>query len=147
MLVFIHVLCKTNICVWDLEEWWGCFSKFCILRNKNSYFSYFNVDVWIGILDLVLLIKKEEGILDLVSCIHSIDWWIKIYCLNDECYFCWTHSNLLQILVSGIFFCPLICLIVTAGNSAIILGLWLVHSVWTYYSTVRCFHWPSTFLL
>lgn len=40
-------------------------------------------------------------------------------------------------LIKGVFFCPLICLIMTIGNSAIILGLWPVHIVWTYYCTVR----------
>ncbi|KAA8548175.1 hypothetical protein F0562_004564 [Nyssa sinensis] len=42
--------------------------------------------------------------------------------------------------IKGIIFCPLICLIMTIGNSAIILGLWPVHIVWTYYSIVSdCF--------
>lgn len=40
-------------------------------------------------------------------------------------------------LFTGIIFCPLICLIMTFGNSAIILGLWPVHCVWTYYSVFR----------
>ncbi|KAI5341308.1 hypothetical protein L3X38_020582 [Prunus dulcis] len=37
----------------------------------------------------------------------------------------------------GILFCPLICLIMTIGNSAIILGLWPVHFLWTYYCMFR----------
>ncbi|KAJ7974712.1 Steroid nuclear receptor, ligand-binding [Quillaja saponaria] len=40
-------------------------------------------------------------------------------------------------IIKGIVFCPLVCLIVTIGNSAIILGLWPVHSLWTYYCVVR----------
>ncbi|XP_052196004.1 uncharacterized membrane protein At3g27390-like [Diospyros lotus] len=40
-------------------------------------------------------------------------------------------------LIKGIIFCPLICLIMTIGNSAIILGLWPVHVVWTNYSILR----------
>ncbi|KAL5153988.1 putative membrane protein [Glycine soja] len=39
--------------------------------------------------------------------------------------------------IKGILFCPLICLIIATGNTAIILGLWIVHSVWTYYCVVR----------
>ncbi|KAJ4826270.1 hypothetical protein Tsubulata_018666 [Turnera subulata] len=37
----------------------------------------------------------------------------------------------------GIIFCPLVCLIMTVGNTAIILGLWPFHICWTYYSVVR----------
>ncbi|CAH2080097.1 unnamed protein product [Thlaspi arvense] len=37
-------------------------------------------------------------------------------------------------IIKGIVFCPLICLIVAFGNSAIILGLLPVHAVWTLYS-------------
>ncbi|XP_065044811.1 uncharacterized membrane protein At3g27390-like isoform X1 [Musa acuminata AAA Group] len=33
--------------------------------------------------------------------------------------------------------CPFVCLIVTLGNSAIILGLWPAHAVWTYYCIAR----------
>ncbi|XP_010250912.1 PREDICTED: uncharacterized membrane protein At3g27390-like isoform X2 [Nelumbo nucifera] len=36
-------------------------------------------------------------------------------------------------IIKGAIFCPLICLIITIGNTAVILGLWLVHSIWTYY--------------
>ncbi|KAK3006964.1 hypothetical protein RJ639_016004, partial [Escallonia herrerae] len=37
-------------------------------------------------------------------------------------------------VIKGLILCPLICLIMTVGNSAIILGLWPVHCLWTYYS-------------
>ncbi|XP_059449279.1 uncharacterized membrane protein At3g27390 isoform X1 [Corylus avellana] len=56
---------------------------------------------------------------------------------NFICFLPFFSGLLLLGIIKGIFFCPLICLIVTAGNSAIILGLWLVHSVWTYYSILR----------
>ncbi|EOA16296.1 hypothetical protein CARUB_v10004439mg [Capsella rubella] len=39
-------------------------------------------------------------------------------------------------VIKGIVFCPVICLIVAIGNSAIILGLIPVHAIWTLYSTV-----------
>lgn len=35
--------------------------------------------------------------------------------------------------IKGIIFCPLICLIMTFGISAIILGLWPAHCFWTYF--------------
>ncbi|XP_015971401.1 uncharacterized membrane protein At3g27390 [Arachis duranensis] len=38
--------------------------------------------------------------------------------------------------IKGILLCPLICLLMTVGNSAIILGLWPAHLVWTYYCVV-----------
>lgn len=44
-------------------------------------------------------------------------------------------------LFPGIILCPIICLIMTIGNSAIILGLWPVHFLWTYYCFLRCFFW------
>ncbi|KAJ0230937.1 Transmembrane protein [Hirschfeldia incana] len=37
-------------------------------------------------------------------------------------------------VLKGIFFCPLVCIIVAIGNSAIILGLLPVHAFWTLYS-------------
>ncbi|KAK4272144.1 hypothetical protein QN277_020735 [Acacia crassicarpa] len=40
-------------------------------------------------------------------------------------------------IIKGIIFCPLICLIITIGNSAIIIGLWAAHSIWTYSCVVR----------
>ncbi|CAK7328198.1 unnamed protein product [Dovyalis caffra] len=39
--------------------------------------------------------------------------------------------------IKGIVFCPLVCLIVTIGNSSIIFGLWPLHVVRTYYSILR----------
>ncbi|CAL0299151.1 unnamed protein product [Lupinus luteus] len=39
--------------------------------------------------------------------------------------------------IKGILFCPMICLIMTIGNSAIILGLWAAHCIWTYCCVVR----------
>lgn len=39
--------------------------------------------------------------------------------------------------IKGIIFCPFVCLIMTVGNSAIILGLWPVHLLWTYYCILR----------
>ncbi|KAI5604630.1 hypothetical protein POPTR_001G338900v4 [Populus trichocarpa] len=42
--------------------------------------------------------------------------------------------------VKGVVFCPLVCLIMTIGNSAIILGLWPLHIVKTYYSILRTKH-------
>lgn len=40
-------------------------------------------------------------------------------------------------IVKGTLLCPFVCLIVTLGNSAIILGLWPAHAVWTYYCIAR----------
>uniref|UniRef100_A0A1D1YR33 Putative membrane protein At3g27390 n=1 Tax=Anthurium amnicola TaxID=1678845 RepID=A0A1D1YR33_9ARAE len=40
-------------------------------------------------------------------------------------------------IVKGAIFCPLICLIMATGNSAVILGLWLAHTIWTYWCIVR----------
>ncbi|KAJ6949396.1 hypothetical protein NC651_003399 [Populus alba x Populus x berolinensis] len=42
--------------------------------------------------------------------------------------------------IKGVVFCPLVCLIMTVGNSAIILGLWPLHIVKTYYSILRTKH-------
>ncbi|XP_021728505.1 uncharacterized membrane protein At3g27390-like isoform X1 [Chenopodium quinoa] len=39
--------------------------------------------------------------------------------------------------IKGILFCPLICLLMTVGHSALILGLWPAHLCWTYYCVVR----------
>lgn len=39
--------------------------------------------------------------------------------------------------IKGVVFCPLVCLIMSVGNSAIILGLWPLHIVKTYYSILR----------
>lgn len=40
-------------------------------------------------------------------------------------------------IIKGIIFCPLVCLLMTVGNTALILGLWPVHFCWTYYCVVR----------
>ncbi|XP_043726150.1 uncharacterized membrane protein At3g27390-like [Telopea speciosissima] len=40
-------------------------------------------------------------------------------------------------IIKGVIFFPLIFLIISIGNSAIILGLWPVHSVWTYCCIAR----------
>ncbi|CAN6449257.1 unnamed protein product [Victoria cruziana] len=40
-------------------------------------------------------------------------------------------------IIKGAIFCPLVCLIITIGNSAIVLGLWPVHAVWTCYCIIR----------
>ncbi|XP_044465512.1 uncharacterized membrane protein At3g27390-like [Mangifera indica] len=40
-------------------------------------------------------------------------------------------------VIKGIIFFPFVCLIMTIGNSAIILGLLPVHVFWTYYSILR----------
>uniref|UniRef100_A0A5B6Z3C0 Transmembrane protein n=1 Tax=Davidia involucrata TaxID=16924 RepID=A0A5B6Z3C0_DAVIN len=56
---------------------------------------------------------------------------------NFICFLPYFIGLLILGFIKGIIFCPLICLIMTIGNSAIILGLWPVHSFWTYYSIVR----------
>ncbi|XP_004489561.1 uncharacterized membrane protein At3g27390-like isoform X2 [Cicer arietinum] len=40
--------------------------------------------------------------------------------------------------IKGIILCPLICLIMTIGNSTIIISLWSMHTIWTYYCVIRC---------
>ncbi|EHA8590162.1 putative membrane protein [Cocos nucifera] len=40
-------------------------------------------------------------------------------------------------IIKGALLFPLICLIMTIGNSAIILGLWPAHAIWTYYCIAR----------
>lgn len=39
--------------------------------------------------------------------------------------------------LKGIIFCPIVCLIMTVGNSAVILGLWPAHVFWTYYCVIK----------
>jgi len=51
------------------------------------------------------------------------------------------HSLSICTMISGVIFCPLICLIMTIGNSAIIYGLWPIQCIWTYYCVVRCLPW------
>lgn len=40
-------------------------------------------------------------------------------------------------LIKGILLCPIVCLVMTLGNSAIILGLWPAHAFWTFYCIAR----------
>lgn len=40
-------------------------------------------------------------------------------------------------VVKGALLCPIVCLIMTIGNSAIILGLWPAHAFWTFYCIAR----------
>ncbi|KAK9676378.1 hypothetical protein RND81_11G073200 [Saponaria officinalis] len=40
-------------------------------------------------------------------------------------------------IIKGLLLCPLICLLMTVGNSAIIVGLWPAHFCWTFYCVVR----------
>ncbi|KAJ7970722.1 Steroid nuclear receptor, ligand-binding [Quillaja saponaria] len=56
---------------------------------------------------------------------------------NFICFLPYFTGLLLLGSIKGILFCPLVCLIMTIGNSAIILGLWSVHSLWTYYCVMR----------
>lgn len=56
---------------------------------------------------------------------------------NFICFLPFFIGLLLLGLIKGIILCPLICLIMTVGNSCIILVLWPMHIVWTYYSIVR----------
>ncbi|KAJ8749972.1 hypothetical protein K2173_013887 [Erythroxylum novogranatense] len=56
---------------------------------------------------------------------------------NFICFLPYFATLLLLGTVKGIVFCPLVCLIVTIGNSAVILGLWPLHVCWTYYSILR----------
>ncbi|KAL1291884.1 hypothetical protein HN51_060379 [Arachis hypogaea] len=39
--------------------------------------------------------------------------------------------------IKGLLLCPFICLIMAVGNSALILGLWTAHCIWTYYCVAR----------
>lgn len=49
-------------------------------------------------------------------------------------YFC---ALFLLGLVKGVLLCPLTCLIMAIGISALIIGLWPMHLIWTYYCIVR----------
>ncbi|XP_074274977.1 putative membrane protein At3g27390 [Silene latifolia] len=40
-------------------------------------------------------------------------------------------------IIKGLLLCPLVCLLMTVGISAITLGLWPVHFCWTFYCVVR----------
>lgn len=52
---------------------------------------------------------------------------------NFICFLPYFIGLLILGLIKGIILCPLICLILTVGISAIILGLWPVHFFYTYY--------------
>ncbi|XVF13979.1 hypothetical protein REPUB_Repub09cG0016800 [Reevesia pubescens] len=56
---------------------------------------------------------------------------------NFICFLPYFIGLLLLGTIKGIIFCPLICLIMTIGNSSIILGLLLFHVYWTFYSILR----------
>ncbi|KAM7279033.1 hypothetical protein ACFE04_006167 [Oxalis oulophora] len=56
---------------------------------------------------------------------------------NFICFLPYFLGLLLLGIIKGAIFCPLICLIITIGNSAVILGLWPAHCAWTYYCIVR----------
>lgn len=40
-------------------------------------------------------------------------------------------------IIKGVIFCPVVCLVMTIGNSAVIFGLWPAHVIWTYVCVVR----------
>lgn len=49
-------------------------------------------------------------------------------------YFC---GLLVLGLIKGVLLCPWACLIMAIGISALVLGLWPMHVIWTYYCIVR----------
>ncbi|KAK9225615.1 hypothetical protein WN943_010657 [Citrus x changshan-huyou] len=53
------------------------------------------------------------------------------------CFLPYFIGLLLLGIIKGIIFCPVICLMMTIGNSAIILGLLPAHVLWTYYCILR----------
>ncbi|XP_030450347.2 uncharacterized membrane protein At3g27390-like isoform X1 [Syzygium oleosum] len=56
---------------------------------------------------------------------------------NFICFLPYFTGLLLLGTIKGVIFCPLACLIITIGNSAIILGLWPIHCFWTCYCILR----------
>ncbi|XP_052190953.1 uncharacterized membrane protein At3g27390-like isoform X2 [Diospyros lotus] len=56
---------------------------------------------------------------------------------NFICFLPYFIGLLLLGFIKGIVFCPLICLIMTVGISAIILSLWPMHIFWTNYCILR----------
>jgi len=40
-------------------------------------------------------------------------------------------------IIKGAIFCPVVWLVITIGNSAVIFGLWPAHVIWTYVCVVR----------
>ncbi|KAL5717874.1 hypothetical protein ACHQM5_010831 [Ranunculus cassubicifolius] len=53
---------------------------------------------------------------------------------NFFCFLPYFIGLLILGTIKGVILCPVICVVVTVGNSAIILGLWPAHCIWTYYS-------------
>ncbi|XP_022154178.1 uncharacterized membrane protein At3g27390 [Momordica charantia] len=53
---------------------------------------------------------------------------------NFICFIPFFLGLLLLGAIKGVILCPLICLLMVAGISGIILGLWPMHCFWTYYS-------------
>ena len=47
--------------------------------------------------------------------------------------------------LSGVLLCPWACLIMAIGISALILGLWPMHLIWTYYCIIRYMSCSSIF--
>ncbi|KAK8502844.1 hypothetical protein V6N12_000088 [Hibiscus sabdariffa] len=56
---------------------------------------------------------------------------------NFICFLPCFFGLLLLGTIKGLVFCPLICLIITIGNSSVIIGLLPFHAYWTCYSIVR----------
>lgn len=56
---------------------------------------------------------------------------------NFICFLPYFFGLLLLGNFKGVIFCPLACLIITIGNSAIILGLWPIHCFWTCHCILR----------
>ncbi|XP_050234584.1 uncharacterized membrane protein At3g27390 [Mercurialis annua] len=56
---------------------------------------------------------------------------------NFICFLPYFVGLLLLGTIKGIIFCPLVCVIMSVGNSGIILGLFPLHVVWTYFSIMR----------
>lgn len=80
-------------------------------------------------------------------------------CAINMFYAKWLIS-IIYYIFQGAIFCPLICLVVTIGNSVVLLGLWPAHAIWTYYCLARylldlydvchqfsCFHFLMVFCL
>ncbi|KAJ6821329.1 putative membrane protein-like [Iris pallida] len=65
----------------------------------------------------------------------SRGFWASLW--NFLCFLPFFLGLLILGIIKGALLCPVVCLILTIGNSAIILGLWPVHAFWTYYSIVR----------
>ncbi|KAL0014457.1 hypothetical protein SO802_001526 [Lithocarpus litseifolius] len=56
---------------------------------------------------------------------------------NFICFLPFFNGLLILGVIKGIILCPLVCLIMTVGISALIIGLWPVHIAWTYYCVMR----------